>query len=481
MAKSIEFHKYTALGNSFTVIDELDGITVDEQNKFHFAQEYADFDFGIGSNGIIFIQRPGYESFNSIRQTYGAKWLNQSVFHSMEDILARNIYKADAIMRIIEPDGHESAMCGNGIRCVADYLHRKLKRKEFKILTEINTLLPQAKQTRQGDLPGTYRVCMGLNSKLPKQFRGIRYEEVAKSYSNCTDYIDIRPPFHFCGKPPCKLRIEQNDLSCTCQLCASQNAKSRQKLRAARYAELAKYHSDDSSRIEFIPPFHFCGKPPCNIRGYVTYSSEPHVVFFVANTESVKWKLGLTQNHLSDFFHGEEAYRSATLNLLGDFLNDRLSDSHEQLQFFDSQEGANIDVAAVELNGSQLEMRVYERGSWNITKACGTGACAIVATAYELGLLNTARAEVLCEGSVFSVKGSSNATPYFRQNGGLIIEKDEDGWWMEGPVEYIYSGMVKEWQRRIDSRHWLQNYKCEADAADNSWNQTRVEDVNALK
>jgi hypothetical protein len=42
------FHKYTALGNNFTLIDELGGIVLDERDKFRFAQEYADFDFGKG-------------------------------------------------------------------------------------------------------------------------------------------------------------------------------------------------------------------------------------------------------------------------------------------------------------------------------------------------------------------------------------------------------------------------------------------------
>jgi hypothetical protein len=34
---SIEFHKYTALGNNFTLIDELNGIVLDERDKFRFA------------------------------------------------------------------------------------------------------------------------------------------------------------------------------------------------------------------------------------------------------------------------------------------------------------------------------------------------------------------------------------------------------------------------------------------------------------
>jgi diaminopimelate epimerase len=33
--------------------------------------------------------------------------------------------KADAAMRIFNADGSEAAMCGNGIRCVVDYLQRK--------------------------------------------------------------------------------------------------------------------------------------------------------------------------------------------------------------------------------------------------------------------------------------------------------------------------------------------------------------------
>ena len=464
MEKSIEFHKYTALGNSFTIIDELNGTILGEQDKFRFAQEYADFDFGIGSNGIIFIQRPGYESFNSIHKTYGARWANQSTFRSMEDILSRNIYKADAIMRIIEPDGNESAMCGNGIRCVADYLHRKLKRKEFKILTEITTLFPQAKQVKQGNLPNTYRVCMGLASKLPKQFRGTKYEEVAQSCSDSIDSIEVRPPFHFCGKPPCKLRIKQDELLNTCQPHPSQNSKSHQRFREARYAEIAEYYSDDSRYIEFTPPFHFCGKPPCKLTCYVTYSGEPHAVFFSLDTDLAQVKSDYNENLRNGFFAGQEEYRRSMLITLGGFLNDKLSGLNEQLRFFDSREGINVDVAIIEPNRPQIEMRVYERGSWNITKACGTGALAVVATAFELGLLDNKKAKVFCEGSIFNAKGSPHTPPYSRRIGGIMVEKGKDAWWMEGPVEYIYSGTVKDWQSRINSCHWQQNYRYEVHA-----------------
>ncbi len=391
MPNSIRFHKYTALGNNFTLIDELDGIVLDERDKFRFAQEYADFDFGIGSNGILFVQRPGPQAFAGIRQTHGHKWAAPGVLQRMREILCSNIFQADAIMRIIEPNGQESSMCGNGIRCVADYLHRKLKKEELKIIAEITTLSPRVKRVQRGTLPNMYQVCMGPNSRLPAQFRTALYDEIAQPCSDSVEFVEVTVP-----------------------------------------VPLAR------------------GKFSLALRGYVTYTAEPHLVCFAASTPFVQEKLGLCRAHLGTFFEEEEAYRSRILCLLGDFLNDRSPEQGAFLGLFNPSEGINVNIAAIGSNRTEIQVRVYERGSWNKTKACGTGATAVVAIAHELGLLAGERAKVLTEGSVFRPQGCTIAPSYARRVGELIIEKRGDDWWMHGPVEHVYSGELKGWRERLN-------------------------------
>ena len=70
------------LGNDFIVIDNLAG-SHDKLNYASFAKKYCDRNFGIGADGVLIISKSD---------------------------------KADAQMRLINADGSEAEMCGNGIR-----------------------------------------------------------------------------------------------------------------------------------------------------------------------------------------------------------------------------------------------------------------------------------------------------------------------------------------------------------------------------
>ncbi len=81
----IEFVKMVASGNNFIVIDNRREII--HGLKLHaFAREICDRNYGVGADGLIVIEPSK---------------------------------KADFRMRIINPDGSEAEMCGNGARCVA--------------------------------------------------------------------------------------------------------------------------------------------------------------------------------------------------------------------------------------------------------------------------------------------------------------------------------------------------------------------------
>ncbi len=85
---SIEFVKYQGLGNDFILIDNRSSselIVSPEQ-----AIKLCDRHFGIGADGVIFAL-PGLEG-------------------------------TDYTMRIINSDGSEPEMCGNGIRCLAGFI-----------------------------------------------------------------------------------------------------------------------------------------------------------------------------------------------------------------------------------------------------------------------------------------------------------------------------------------------------------------------
>jgi diaminopimelate epimerase len=86
----IAFTKLQGNGNDFILIDESRQEIIPEEMKGGFAALYCDRRFGIGADGILFLQASE---------------------------------AADVRMRLFQPDESEAAMCGNGIRCLAKYAY----------------------------------------------------------------------------------------------------------------------------------------------------------------------------------------------------------------------------------------------------------------------------------------------------------------------------------------------------------------------
>jgi diaminopimelate epimerase len=85
---SLSFTKLHGNGNDFILVDEMNREQVAEGEKRRFAIALCHRHFGIGADGVLFLT---------------------------------NSSRADLGMRIIQPDGSEAEMCGNGIRCLAKY------------------------------------------------------------------------------------------------------------------------------------------------------------------------------------------------------------------------------------------------------------------------------------------------------------------------------------------------------------------------
>lgn len=112
------------LGNDFILIDCREQNCPSETGDLRaFSRRLCDRRFGIGADQMLLL----YDSA-----------------------------KADFLMRILNADGSEVEMCGNGIRCLARYIwDRKLSQKD---VLEIETLAGIIKPQRSGDM---VRVDMG--------------------------------------------------------------------------------------------------------------------------------------------------------------------------------------------------------------------------------------------------------------------------------------------------------------------------------
>ncbi len=106
--KSIQFTKMAGAGNDFIVVDAKKGL-----NYKRIAVKACERTNGIGADGLL-------------------------VFDKSK--------KADFKMRIINADGSEAEMCGNGARCMAAYIvnNKKTKKKSFTMETLAGILEAQA-------------------------------------------------------------------------------------------------------------------------------------------------------------------------------------------------------------------------------------------------------------------------------------------------------------------------------------------------
>ena len=102
--KGLKFTKMHATGNDFILIDEFNSILIPDEKKPEFVRSVSHRNFGVGSDGVIFIQSSD---------------------------------KTDVKFLFYNPDGSLAEMCGNGIRCFSKYVYEKeiVAKKNFEVET----------------------------------------------------------------------------------------------------------------------------------------------------------------------------------------------------------------------------------------------------------------------------------------------------------------------------------------------------------
>ena len=122
----MRFWKYQGLGNDFILLDGTDGkLLVDPE----WCRRMCDRHFGIGADGVLYVL-PGEGT--------------------------------DITMRIINADGTEAEMCGNGIRCVAKHAwdYGIVGAERFRIHTLAGDLVAETFRDDSGKV-STVRINMG--------------------------------------------------------------------------------------------------------------------------------------------------------------------------------------------------------------------------------------------------------------------------------------------------------------------------------
>jgi len=114
---SLSFTKLHGNGNDFILVDEMNREQVVEGEKRRFAIAVCHRHFGIGADGVLFLT---------------------------------NSSRADLGMRLIQPDGSEAEMCGNGIRCLAKYAWDTGYVGEFFDVETLAGIIPVQVRDRDG-------------------------------------------------------------------------------------------------------------------------------------------------------------------------------------------------------------------------------------------------------------------------------------------------------------------------------------------
>ncbi len=132
------------IGNDFPIIDESKGEVIPESEKAEACRFLCHRNFGVGGDGVLFV-------------------VPSEV--------------ADIGYRMFNPDGSEAEMCGNGIRCFADFIYRKGILKQEKMTVETKSGIKTIEITLEDDEPVLFKVDMGTATFKTKEIPMIASEE----------------------------------------------------------------------------------------------------------------------------------------------------------------------------------------------------------------------------------------------------------------------------------------------------------------
>ncbi|MCG7840814.1 MAG: diaminopimelate epimerase [Methanomassiliicoccales archaeon] len=121
----MKFWKYHGLGNDFVLVENLDGKAPKDPDHVRVVCHRR---FGVGADGILYLERSE---------------------------------KADYAMRVMNSDGSEAEMCGNGLRCLAKHIYDlgHISRTEMSIETPAGVM--HIKVEVEGGKVSTATVDMG--------------------------------------------------------------------------------------------------------------------------------------------------------------------------------------------------------------------------------------------------------------------------------------------------------------------------------
>ncbi|HIP17688.1 MAG TPA: diaminopimelate epimerase [Methanothermococcus okinawensis] len=183
----MEFTKMHSLGNDYIVINEYNGIKVEEEYKEEFSKKICKRGFSIGADGVIYVQRPENKKY-------------------------------DIKFRIFNSDGSEAEMCGNGIRCFSKYVYERILKKNPLNVETVGGLRISEMEIENNNVK-TVKVYMGIPKfqlkDIPMVIEGKSKEDVFLNECiplNCSLIDEIKLSVVNVGNPHAIIFIEDNPI-----------------------------------------------------------------------------------------------------------------------------------------------------------------------------------------------------------------------------------------------------------------------------
>lgn len=148
----MKFTKMQGTGNDFVILEDFDEALKGNQNEL--AKKLCDRRFGIGADGVLFVRKSD---------------------------------AADIKMDIVNADGSEAAMCGNGIRCFAKYVYDEGIVKSNIIKIETGDGIKIAHLTLENSEVSGITIDMGNYSLDPKDAKINVQEKIVNKRINVND------------------------------------------------------------------------------------------------------------------------------------------------------------------------------------------------------------------------------------------------------------------------------------------------------
>ena len=234
--------------------------------------------------------------------------------------------EADFILRMFEPNGEEAFSCGNGLMSIASYLYERYGIETATIMTEVPFVTPRIISFGTQPAEGVSWANIGRIRRVPLD---VASQSIRRPVNECIDAVD--------------------DIT-------------------------VKFRSYDLRA--------YSEQPSLEMRGYLVFTGEPHLVVFphdsFSDKELAKPLFLLTPSEEAESrVHRRLSLGSWLVRRIGVFLNDQLRDHFPA--------GINVNFACVDSKRQVVEYRCFERGIDRETLACGTGAVAVAAVSTHLG------------------------------------------------------------------------------------------------